>query len=606
MSDSYGETMVARALVDAVNRAGPMVASEPRRVHGMISDSLGSDGRTRRPEIDAVVLAAKERIPDDLIANRVEPGQAVEALQRLGLDLETARFSVDVWRYALGLLGADAEAPTLTRSIESSTNDGDGVVGIGVIGHVDVLTPESSSQSSDFDDATLFPDHDVTPRRELSDELLEDDLESEADQPVRAEEAVPPPDNEDSITDRRRDREHVRLAPVAAGIAVLLLVSVAVVALLLSGGGDDEIALKTVKGDQKGDQATTRFEPVKTTLGVVERSWTVDKGKLSATLEFNNDTDAPVTGVHYEVIPKAMAKSASQIRSEPPFEVVKEDPIISWKLTVPARKTAKVTYSLAVPKNTSDQVLEEWKKAQLSDTREFDKERAKLPTLTIATPRAQTIAVGEFDLAGSADPTAKVTVAGVPVPVASDGKWMRHIGALTAGPHAIEVIATSRFGAVSKTSFTITFTPPAVDPAVETRVTAPPRTERPSSSTVPTTSPRVTAPTPTTTPRTPVTSPPPPPISISIYGPSSVWSLGSYCYYTNFIRPVGFTPTAVKWSAPAKVDRYEGYEYAFSPNQETPPGNYKITVTATAPDGRKVSASKAIRLEYNTDASCIE
>lgn len=118
------ETAVARALADAVRVAGSDVASSPPRVRGMVSDVLGDDARTRRAEIDAVVIAVEEGVPERL-RPRGDAGaheaaeQAVGMLRARGLDVDVARFAVSVWQYALGLLEEDTPPPTLTVSLEA-------------------------------------------------------------------------------------------------------------------------------------------------------------------------------------------------------------------------------------------------------------------------------------------------------------------------------------------------------------------------------------------------------------------------------------------------------------------------------------------------------
>ena len=55
------------------------------------------------------------------LADRVDVPTAVARLHDRGLDTVVATFAVEVWRYALGMLAADAEPPSLTNSLEVST-----------------------------------------------------------------------------------------------------------------------------------------------------------------------------------------------------------------------------------------------------------------------------------------------------------------------------------------------------------------------------------------------------------------------------------------------------------------------------------------------------
>ena len=121
------DVMLANALAQAVREVGRALATEPRRVQGMVSDVLGAESRTRRAEIDAVVLAAEESVPEDLLAERIDVETAMMRLRNRGLDAAVAHFAVEVWRYALGMLAADAEPPSLTNSLVNSARGSDAV-----------------------------------------------------------------------------------------------------------------------------------------------------------------------------------------------------------------------------------------------------------------------------------------------------------------------------------------------------------------------------------------------------------------------------------------------------------------------------------------------
>jgi hypothetical protein len=118
---SGADVAVARALASAVLAGGSRLSSEPRRVQGMVNDVLGAQARTRRAEVDAVVLAAEEAVPDDLMSGRIDVDEALERLRVRGLDGGVALFAVDVWRYALGMLGDHSVPPTLSNSLETTS-----------------------------------------------------------------------------------------------------------------------------------------------------------------------------------------------------------------------------------------------------------------------------------------------------------------------------------------------------------------------------------------------------------------------------------------------------------------------------------------------------
>jgi hypothetical protein len=115
------DAAVAEAVAQAVREAGHRVSGEPRRVQGMVNDVLGEQSRTRRAEVDAVVLAAEESVPEDLLTGRVSVDEAVDRLRGRGLDDGVALFAIDVWRYALGMLGSSSQPPTLSNSLETTS-----------------------------------------------------------------------------------------------------------------------------------------------------------------------------------------------------------------------------------------------------------------------------------------------------------------------------------------------------------------------------------------------------------------------------------------------------------------------------------------------------
>lgn len=121
---------VALAVAETLRVGGRAVTTDPRRVHGMVNDLLGPAARTRRAEVDAVVMAAEEGVVDELIAG-LDADDAVRRLHERGLRDDVATFAVQVWSYGLGLLD-HAEPPSLTASaVDVAADDLDAVGGFG-------------------------------------------------------------------------------------------------------------------------------------------------------------------------------------------------------------------------------------------------------------------------------------------------------------------------------------------------------------------------------------------------------------------------------------------------------------------------------------------
>ncbi|HXG84602.1 MAG TPA: hypothetical protein VNI84_11300 [Pyrinomonadaceae bacterium] len=100
------------ALRKIIAKYGNDLASDRRRVEGLLKDLCGE----YRREINVLTSALEERIPLDLLAaNKSTPREvlltrlAIRLEDNLGLTPEAARWAVDSWALALGIL-TDAEA----------------------------------------------------------------------------------------------------------------------------------------------------------------------------------------------------------------------------------------------------------------------------------------------------------------------------------------------------------------------------------------------------------------------------------------------------------------------------------------------------------------
>ncbi|HEY4609131.1 MAG TPA: hypothetical protein VIH06_08000 [Ilumatobacteraceae bacterium] len=562
------DVLLAQALAQAVREVGRNLATQPRRVQGMVSDVLGVESRTRRAEIDAVVLAAEEAVPDDLLAGRIDLATALERLRARGLDAGVARFAIEVWRYALGMLPADAQPPSLTNSLET-TDTGEVVTD---------QAPAFDSQQNTAESETLLrrpfappaPPTSVTP-------------------PAPAQFVPGPP----KPTPASKQRWLLIAVPI---LVVALIVGV----VLATRGGDESATAPTttqLAATTTTVQATTTtavpaptvFSPEPTPAGAVTRTWSVENGQLVSTLVFDNTSGADTTIRHYEVVPKSVAATADLITSDQPFTVIKNDPVIAYDLPIGAGKSMTVQYKIGVAAESTSATLEQWKSDQLTEAAAFTVERNAPPAVAFTTPDQATVDVVDADVGGTADPTATVSVNGAAATVNPDGTWLVHVVGMVPGPNAITATATSRFGVPNTAAITVNVVlpPPDTEPA-------PTPTTKPkpiSSTTLPPGTPGIPPPPPPDT--APILPPPPAPISISITGPGSVTQ---GCFITFTAHPSGFTPVAIDWSGGTQWDNQLSATYG---TDTLTPGTYSISLTATADTGGRASAGKSFTVEPN-------
>lgn len=113
---SEAEQGLVRALRGVLADHGRRVSEHPERVRALLSDALGARSREWRADIDALVMAAEERVPAT-VTDTAEGGRGaddaalVRALTDRGLTAEMAGAAIDLWRSVL----TEAAQPT-TRS----------------------------------------------------------------------------------------------------------------------------------------------------------------------------------------------------------------------------------------------------------------------------------------------------------------------------------------------------------------------------------------------------------------------------------------------------------------------------------------------------------
>ncbi|MGB6057745.1 MAG: hypothetical protein WBF71_05735 [Microthrixaceae bacterium] len=622
MGDATDEVLVARAVAEAVRRAGTNVVSEPRRIQGMVSDVLGAQARTRRVEIDAVVRAASEQIPERLMSKSIDVDGAVAVLSATGLDGATADFAVQVWSYALGLLEAEAEPPTLTRSIEntSSRDDespshsfDDGAVAATILPESVVVSEPEREPVAEQERAaepervlpveSSLPNHDPVTDGPTTGQLpVEDDAAAtfaSEDDAVDLDEPAPMPSG-------NKSRQPVLLGAIGAGVLV-----VAIGAIALWMGRDSE----PTRLSSAAKQVSVEFTDAATPVGTVSRTWAVDGETLVGELVVANRTDKAVSGKHYEVVPKSLVPKASAIRSEPAHQVIKDDPVIAWDISLKPKEKSEFRYTIKVDPKTTVKQLNKWKADQLKSDKEFAAERAALPTVKVISPAGLQLTESTFTLTGATDPTSTVEIVDVkpggrpaikPV-VRPDGTWSHVISGLGLGENVLKVVATSRFGATSSVSYAVAVQLPVVPPAdVKAEVVTRPQDtatgKKTTTSKTPTGTGTVAPPPPVVTTTTAAPKPPPTPLRVSISG-SQNWYIppeGLVCNYTLSVN-INVPWSSIRWSGGSY------YNDKTSANFDTSglnPGSATVTATVTSRDGQTKTASLAINLIPGTPNAC--
>ncbi len=98
---------VTAALTRAVRDHGRVAATHPERIRALLSDLLGSSARELRAEVDALVVACEEGVPQLLLSAEEEPDaaaeEAVARLEARGLQPGLAFAAVNTWAAALAV-----------------------------------------------------------------------------------------------------------------------------------------------------------------------------------------------------------------------------------------------------------------------------------------------------------------------------------------------------------------------------------------------------------------------------------------------------------------------------------------------------------------------
>ncbi|MCU0267779.1 MAG: DUF1795 domain-containing protein [Acidimicrobiales bacterium] len=95
---------VARALVEAVGRFGPELASDPERLRALLSDLVMVETTDDRRSLELVLDAARAGVATEMVRTRTRPPDGEQRLMSaMGLGVAEAGWALDAWAAALGL-----------------------------------------------------------------------------------------------------------------------------------------------------------------------------------------------------------------------------------------------------------------------------------------------------------------------------------------------------------------------------------------------------------------------------------------------------------------------------------------------------------------------
>ena len=224
--------------------------------------------------------------------------------------------------------------------------------------------------------------------------------ESPAEPPAEPPAETPPPEVAAFVPVAAAPMEagsRRRTKQVVAALAVAAVLIAALVIVLVPRGSSDKQAVRT------GPGAQLTFDPTTTPEGAqVTRVWKLQGAtgdRFVGLLEFSNPTGAPMEATYTEVIPKAIAPTAGDIRFDPQPTIVEADPVVRYSVSLTAGGTFTARYEATVPgEGPQRSRLEAWAKdlpttaTTLPPTTTTTTEPGTAPTTTPRTNTPATVA----------------------------------------------------------------------------------------------------------------------------------------------------------------------------------------------------------------------
>lgn len=411
---TQGLREVAVVLEQVLTDFGRRAADDPRRLKGLLTDTLGARASDLHDAIEVVVAAAEAGIPQAALNDTDRHALVDQARNHLS-DPESAEEVVDIWIAALHVQDRiPTDGPTVAPPVEQTLAAGD-------------PTPLPDSG----DDPTQLPGSGDDPTKVI---------------PVVG---IPPAESSSRLRERITSFTTERKAVVlsAAGILVLALGGVGAAAMW-TGNGDATTTTTTVAATTttSAGETTTTVESL-TTLdheeqvmswgAVVNRTWEIVDDQLVIKVSAES-SEEEATGSVWEVYPESLGVDTTTMpftESDLITAVHANDHVVRLMLALPPNTNWSFEYSIPLPEGAEDDplflenLLAEWELA----VTEFL--ATPPPSLEIT---SDTPVDDHVTFRGSTTPGAKVQVDGVFIEVAEDGTF-EHTAVLTPGDNLVVV-----------------------------------------------------------------------------------------------------------------------------------------------------------------------
>jgi hypothetical protein len=438
------EKLVA-AVFGVLEAGGPEVLDQPGRFRSMLADLLGQSGGSLRREQAALVGAVEQGAGRDLMSETLTADERDALVGRLesSLQLESTEVitAVDLLDNAISSVGL------------RSGDNGNGAGGTQLSSTVPptavpgpAAAPPPPPQPPPPAPATIAPATmapAITPA--AADSVTKQTVTGAAPPPFVTEPVGTPATGATRSTGR---------VPFIVGAIAFLVIGAIVATLVLVNRSDDSTPPAAV--------ASLDFPTEMLPYGSLDRKWEVSDNQLNGTLTFENTGSEKSTGRYLEVIPKSLAPTASDIDSDPaPNQVVEDDPILAYDITLEPAQTLTITYRIAVPEGTDNARLEAWKEEAATARATYEATQNKKPSLVVSSPADGSVfEVPEADLVGTTDPGVTLDVNGFAIPVNSDGTWSHHTTEMAVGPNSFVFTAVAPNKQTTQQTITLTYTPP--------------------------------------------------------------------------------------------------------------------------------------------------
>lgn len=455
---------VAAVLEQLLTDFGRRAADDPRRLKGLLTDTLGAEASAHHDAIEAVVAAAAAGVPQAALGDADDRSGLADMARPHLADPDTAEEVVEIWISALRVQDRiPTDGPTVASPVSRT-----------------IAAGEPTQLPTASDDPTLAM--------------------SMADAAVASATATTGPGFMARVSAYTSERKIVVLS--AAGVLVLALGGVGAASMWTGDVTTTTTTTVAAATTTMAEDTTTTVEPLAaidheeyvTSWGAtVNRHWEISGDRLTKKVTVASGEEA-IGGTVWEVFPEKWGIDASTLifnTSDLLTAVHSNETVVRLVFAFPANSSWSYEYSVPLPSGGEDDprfletLLAEWELALT----EFL--ATPPPSLEITSDKP----VGDqVTFRGSTTPGAEVQVDGAIIEVAEDGTF-EHTAVLAPGENLVVVRAVDHVrGQATIEELKWTYTPPTTT-STTTATTSPSTTPTTSPTTTPTTAPANQAPT---------------------------------------------------------------------------------------------------------------